>query len=78
MHEGHLKFQSNGRVISATVRVLCQVPVVQLACVWVNAMLRIDPADHKGIAKRRGRDARVRHKAGACAFRHLLGGRSMC
>ena len=27
-------------------------------------MLRIDPADHKGIAKRRGRDAKVRHKRG--------------
>jgi iron complex outermembrane receptor protein len=24
-------------------------------------MLRIDPADHKGIAKRRGRDAKVRN-----------------
>ena len=31
-------------------------------------MLRIEPADHKGIAKRRGRDAKVRHKRGRMRF----------
>jgi hypothetical protein len=63
-----LGLQTIDCAISATERAVLQVPVVQETCVWVNAMLRIDLADHKGIAIKRGGCIRVRHKRWRMCF----------